>query len=68
MASRYKSSEFSEEDIIVFVRGVSGPEKVVGLPEVRQLAHYRVWLSLTGRLAYSSLCSLQQPHLVNEHG
>lgn len=52
LASRYKSSEFSEEDIIVFLRRVSGPEKVVGLPEVRQLAHYRVWFSLTGRLAY----------------
>lgn len=57
LVSRYKSCEFSEDNIFVFLRRVSRPEKVVGLPEVRQLVLYRVWLSLTGSLAYFSLFS-----------
>lgn len=68
LVSRYTSCAFSEDDITVFLRRVSRPEKVVGLPEVRQLVPYRVWLSLTGRLAYFSLCFLQHSHLVNQCG
>lgn len=68
LASRYESSKFSVEDIIVFLRRMSGPEKAVGLPEVRQLGRHRVWHSLTGRLAHFSLCFLQQPHTANQLG
>lgn len=68
LASRYKSSKFAVEDIIVFLRRMSGPEKAAELPEVRQLGRHRVWLSLTGRLAHFSLCFLPQPHVANQLG
>lgn len=67
LASRYKSSEFSEQDIIVFLRR-SGREKAVELPEVRQVGRHRVWLSLTGRLAHFSLCFLRQAHITSQPG